>query len=198
MTNPKSSSAVDSGAHAGSLRTPSGRLKRTCERFVAMPPVMVMACSLAMVSSGRETNAVDSQRAKDEAVYKSFLALEPNKLYPTRSVASDPGGWKRVKFQAVSPTNGVTLDDSGVFKAVMENNITYLLKTCQVDQMLYYFRERAGQQPAEKDKPQFDWWERDLRGSYAGRYLLGAANTLRWTENEELRKRMNDLIDGIA
>jgi hypothetical protein len=155
----------------------SGQKRVRAQLFAILLALVVGALTTA--TSAQDTRSPDPQRAKDQATYKSFLALEPNKLYPTRALVSDPATWHRVKFQALTPTNGVTLDDTGVFKPVMENNIDYPLKTCQVDSMLYYFRERAGQHPAEKDKPNFDWWERDLRGSYAGRYLLGAANTLR-------------------
>jgi hypothetical protein len=198
MKNHEKMPAVNSKSQdrGGALKTHS-RLKMRHDQLAAILLAMIMIWSPAMPGSAQETKAEDSQMAKDEAVYKSFLALQPNKLYPTRSEVSDPATWRPVKFQAVTPTNGVTLDDAGVFKPVMENNIAYLLKTCQVEQMLYYFRERAGQKTLDKDKPQFEWWERDLRGSYAGRYLLGAANTLRWIENPELRQRMNELIDGI-
>jgi DUF1680 family protein len=102
-----------------------------------------------------------------------------------------------VKYQAVAPTGGVTLDDDGLFKPVMENNITYLLKTCQVNQMLYYFRQRAGEAPPDSDEPKFGWWESDLRGSLAGLFLMGAGNTLRWIEHPELHKRLSEVIDGI-
>src|ERR1022692_3261443 len=166
-----------------------------------LPTMILLAIALAWspdkMAGAQDTKPEEVQRAKDEVMYKSLLALQPNALYPTRAVASDPSTWKPVKYQAVTPTSGVTLDDTGVFKPVMENNIAYLLKTCQVEQMLYYFRERAGRKPAPKDKPTFGWWERDLRGSFAGRYLLGAGNTLRWIEHAELRQRMNELIDGI-
>jgi len=37
-----------------------------------------------------------------------------------------------------------------------------------------------------------------LPGSNAGRFLMGAGNTLRWTEHPELRTRMNAVVDGIA
>jgi hypothetical protein len=198
MPNSERNRSVDATPRTGLLFPNSAReQKQPAEHLVAIFLTTLVLGSVTTMTSAQEPVAPDPQRAKDEATYKSFLALEPNKLYPTRSLVSDPATWNRVKFQALTPTNGVTLDDTGVFKPVMENNIEYLLKTCQVDQMLYYFRERAGQHPPEKDKPQFDWWERDLRGSYAGRYLLGAANTLRWIKNPELRGRMNDLIDGI-
>jgi len=183
-------------ARGDSLETRSG-LKTGHDQLAPILLAMVLVCSPGMTASAQESKAEDPQMVKDEAVYKGFLALQPNKLYPTRSAASDPGTWNPVKFQAVTPTNGVTLDDTGVFKPVMDNNIAYLLKTCQVDQMLYYFRERAGQKPSDKDRQDFGGWESGLRGSYAARYLLGAANTLHWIENPELRQRMNALIDGI-
>jgi hypothetical protein len=198
MNNPEFSPATnpETTAREGSRSARIGRRK-----LHAKLPAVLLATALVwtrgMTALAQEAKAEDPQLAKDEAVYKSLLALQPNKLYPTRTKVSDPRTWKPVKFQAVTPTNGVTLDDTGVFKPVMENNIDYLLKTCQVDQMLYYFRERAGQKTLDKDKPPFDWWERDLRGSYASRYLLGAANTLRWINIPELRTRMNELIDGI-
>src|SRR5438445_416808 len=128
------------------LDTEDGQGTRDHE-LAAILLVMVMVWSTGMIGWAQEIRGESSQRAKDEAVYRGFLALEPNKLYPTRLKASDPGAWNQVKLQALTPTNGVTVDDTGVFKPVMENNIAYLLKTCQVDPMLYYFRERAGQKP---------------------------------------------------
>ena len=41
-------------------------------------------------------------------------------------------------------------------------------------------------------------WFVDLPGSAAGRFLMGAGNTLRWQEDAELRRRMNEIVDGIA
>ena len=117
--------------------------------------------------------------------------------YPTRLKASDPSTWKPVAYQAVTPTGGVTLDEAGLFQRVMENNIGYLLNSFSVNHMLVAFRQRAGQNNPPDDKPQVKFWDTDLRGSNAGRFLMGAGNTLRWIENAELRKRMNELIDGI-
>ena len=114
----------------------------------------------------------------------------------TRLKASDPAAWKPVPYQAVSPTGGVTLADKGLFKPVMENNIGYLLNSYSVDHMLVPFRVRAGEKnPPSDGKGQ--GWDEALRGSCAGRFLMGAGGTLRWIENPELRKRMNELIDGI-
>ena len=114
----------------------------------------------------------------------------------TRLKASDPATWRPVPYQAEAPTGGVTLADKGLFKPVMENNIGYLLNSYSVDHMLVPFRVRAGvKNPPSDGKGQ--GWDEALRGSCAGRFLMGAGGTLRWIENPELRKRMNDLIDGI-
>jgi hypothetical protein len=98
-----------------------------------LPTMILLAIALAWspdkMAGAQDTKPEEVQRAKDEVMYKSLLALQPNALYPTRAVASDPSTWKPVKYQAVTPTSGVTLDDTGVFKPVMENNIAYLLKT---------------------------------------------------------------------
>ena len=115
----------------------------------------------------------------------------------TRLKASDPATWKRVPVRAMVPTGGVTLDDTGLFKPVMEHNIAYLLNSFSVDHMLWPFRVRAGQKNPPDDRPQVAFWDIDLRGSNAGRFLMGAGNTLRWIEHPELRKRLNEMIDGI-
>jgi len=115
----------------------------------------------------------------------------------TRLVASDPSTWHPVAYKAVAPTGGVALADDGLFKPVMENNITYLLSSFSVNHMLVPFRMRAGQPSPPDDAPQVPLWDTDLRGSSAGRFMMGAGNTLRWIENPELRRRLNELIDGI-
>jgi len=115
----------------------------------------------------------------------------------TRLKASDSSTWKPVPYRAEAPTRGVTLGDEGLFKPVLENNITYLLNSFSVNHMLWPFRIRAGQKDPPDDRPQVRFWDTDLRGSNAGRFLMGAGNTLRWMEHPELRNRLNELIDGI-
>jgi uncharacterized protein len=153
---------------------------------------------LAILAVGAASVAEDQPKQSGNELCRKLLATPANPLYPTRTVVSDPHTWKPVKFRATAPTGGVTLDDDGVFKPVMENNINYLLKTCPIDTMLYYFRQRAGQPTNPADKPNLGWWEDELRGSFAGRYLFGAGNTLRWIDHPELRKRLDQLVDGIA
>ncbi len=120
-------------------------------------------------------------------------------LPKSRLTASDPAIWKPVTHQVAVPVGGVTLSDAGLFKPVMSNNTAYLLTSFSVNHMLVPFRARAGQPqpPDAMDKPQVGFWETELRGSSAGRFLMGAGNTLRWSEQPELRRRLNELIDGI-
>ena len=40
-------------------------------------------------------------------------------------------------------------------------------------------------------------WDTDLKGSNAGRFLMGAGNTLRWTEHAGLRAMLNAVVDGV-
>ncbi len=117
-------------------------------------------------------------------------------------VTDNPGNiipasqWKPVANQAQVPLRGVRLD-GGVFETAVRNNIGYLLKAFTVDEMLREFRTRAGQpNPPDLRKPD-KFWEEALAGSCAGRFLMGAGNTLRWLDDVELRSRMNSLVDGI-
>ena len=106
--------------------------------------------------------------------------------------------WKPPAYQAKKPLSGVSLN-GGLFQTAMENNIGYLLNSYSVDELLRQFRERAGiPNPPGLPKPKTKFWEHDLAGSNAGRFLMGAGNTLRWIDHPELRRRLNAVVDGIA
>jgi Uncharacterized protein conserved in bacteria len=117
-------------------------------------------------------------------------------------VTDNPGNiipesqWKPVKYKAEAPKGGVTLGE-GLFKKTMENNTTYLLNSFTVDELVRNFRVKAGKpvQPLEDRLNNF--WFVDLPGQEAGRFLMGAGNTLRWMENPEMRKRMDQIVDVI-
>ena len=117
-------------------------------------------------------------------------------------VTDNPGNvipahhWKPVPYQAHTPVTGVRLE-GGVFGAAMEDNIGYLLTSFSVDEMLHPFRDRAGKPSPPNLRPPVGFWDTDLPGSNAGRFLMGAGNTLRWREHPELRRRMNQIVDGI-
>ena len=95
--------------------------------------------------------------------------------------------------QIATPTSGVELT-GGVLKRVFDNNIQYLLNIYSVEEILYRFRERAG----DPHPPgHITGWEDHLYGSLAGLFLMGGGNALRWVDNGNLRDKMNQVIDGI-
>ena len=120
---------------------------------------------------------------------EGFVTDHPENVIPVTA-------WKAVEYQAKVPLTGVTLQ-GGIFQTALEQNIGYLLDSFSVDELLRQFRERAGKpNPPDLPKPN-KFWEEDLAGSNAGRFLMGAGNTLRWIENPELRRRLNAVVDGI-
>ena len=104
--------------------------------------------------------------------------------------------WKPAAYRAHAPLNGVTLN-GGLFQTVLEDNVAYLLDSFTVDELLRQFRECAGKPLPPDVKSPNKFWEEDLAGSNAGRFLMGAGNTLRWMDHPELRSRLNAVVDGI-
>lgn len=105
--------------------------------------------------------------------------------------------WQPPMHKVRVPRQGVQLE-GGTFHTAMENNARYLLNSYSADDLLRQFRERAGvAKPLGKLTGDQQFWEEDLAGSNAGRFLMGAGNTLRWIENPELRRRLNEVVDGI-
>jgi DUF1680 family protein len=91
------------------------------------------------------------------------------------------------------PANGVTLID-GVHKQAHANNLGYL-KSLSMDSILYWFRVKAGL-PAP-GRPYRGHFDDNIKGQSAGLFLMGAANSLRWQEDAELRRRVDEIVDGI-
>jgi hypothetical protein len=104
--------------------------------------------------------------------------------------------FRTVPYKAKAPLSGVKLSD-GLFRRAMEDNITYLLTSFSVEDMLRPFRERAGKPVRSGMREPIAFWETTLPGSSAGRFLMGAGNTLRWMDHAELRAAMNAIVDGI-
>ena len=122
----------------------------------------------------------------------------PAEAYKSRMTASDPATWKPVACALTVPESGIELPEGSLFRTALERNADYLLSYASNDHILYHFRLRAGVQNPPDDCPlPRTWWDWDLRGSSAGRFMMGAGNNLRWLENDELRNRLNALIDGI-
>jgi DUF1680 family protein len=106
--------------------------------------------------------------------------------------------WRPPVYKARKPHSGVVLN-GGIFQTAMEHNIRYLLNSYTVDELLREFRKRAGRpNPPGLPKPKTKFWEEDLAGSNAGRFLMGAGNTLRWINHAELHRRLDAVVEGIA
>ena len=121
----------------------------------------------------------------------------PKEAYKSRLKASDPGGWKPVQLKVEVPVSGVSPSEQGLFRTALDRNIHYLLHSFSLDHMLEPFRVRAGIQFTPDTLPQIPFWDVSLRGSNAGRFLMGAGNTLRWVQNAKLQDELNQLVDGI-
>jgi len=104
--------------------------------------------------------------------------------------------WRPVPYKAEAPLGDVQLSE-GLFKTTLENNIGYLLSSFTVDEMVRNFRVKAGKPVHPLNEKLNNFWWVDLPGSEAGRFLMGAGNTLRWIGNAELRNRMDQIVDEI-
>lgn len=110
---------------------------------------------------------------------------------------TDPATWHPARQKAKCPRSGVTLH-GGIFQTAMENNIEYLLSSYTTEDLLRQFYERTGKIKNFKPSGSQVFWEEDLAGSNAGRFLMGAGNTLRWMQHPELQHRLDAVVDGIA
>ncbi len=104
--------------------------------------------------------------------------------------------WTPVAYKAQSPKGNIKMGE-GLFKKAMENNIEYLMSSFTFDELVrnYYLK---GGKPVEPLHPRLrKFWFLELPGQEAGRFLMGAGNTLRWMEDRDLRERMNRIVDVI-
>jgi DUF1680 family protein len=98
----------------------------------------------------------------------------------------------RVPNRVNAPPGGVELV-GGVFRQSMDWNVTYLLENSNLDNMLRVFRAGAGQ----KNVPgRAVGWEA-IFPAHAPQFLMGAGNTLRWREEPELRKKLDEVVAGL-
>lgn len=85
-----------------------------------------------------------------------------------------------------------------VFWENRERDIEYL-KSINADQMLYNFRKAAGLDT--KQAPAMTGWDSpdgNLRGHTTGHYLSASALCYRETKDEEVLKKIESMIDGLA
>ncbi len=125
----------------------------------------------------------------------ALAAPTPAEEITTGAVSDE--AWKAVPYQALAPANGVTLD-GGLFRQAFDNNVNYLLDSFSTDDLVWDFRDRAGEKDAKRTRPRVGFWETDLRGSNAGRFMMGAGNAVRWTENLALKQKLADVVHTIA
>ncbi len=182
--------------------------KEVSGRFVRLTATQLRDNKLAMtkimiMSEGKDIaegcKATESTSDKDSHVELLTRAPRPQGEF---DVTDNPANvipektWNPVAYKAETPMGGVKLD-GGLFKTTMDNNINYLLNSFTFDQLVRNFRVKAGL-PVEPFNEKLSlFWFKQLPGSEAGRFLMGAGNTLRWTENPDLRKEMNDIVDVI-
>ena len=98
-----------------------------------------------------------------------------------------------VPLKACAPVSGVELT-GGPLLAAFEHNIGYL-KSLSLDSILYWFRVKAGL-PAP-GQPYRGHFEDNIKGQTAGLFLMGAANSLRWKDDPDLRAEVEAVVDGI-
>ena len=117
-------------------------------------------------------------------------------------VTDNPGNiipadkWKPVSYRAYAPKGGIEIGE-GLFRTTMENNIRYLMTSFTLDELVRNFRVKAGKPVDPLEDRLNNFWFVDLPGQEAGRFLMGAGNTLRWIEVDSLRRRMDRIIDII-
>lgn len=159
---------------------------------------------IAVLAEGRDA-AVGCKVAVDPRHGNAELAQQLTRPYrqdgeeirrDNPDAVTNAVSWRPPQLRAKAPTSSVRLD-GGVFQTAMENNIAYLLDSYSSADLLRQFYERTGMitnfQPVGSQK----FWEEDLAGSNAGRFLMGAGNTLRWMDHAELRRRLDAVVDGI-
>lgn len=165
------------------------------QQRLALTKLMVMSggediaegCKIMDSESGDPRESVLTRPARPQG--EGVVTDNPGNIIP-------PERWNPVAYKAEAPKKGVRLGD-GLFRKVMENNISYLMNSFTFEELVRNFRLKAGKpvQPLEERLNNF--WFVDLPGQEAGRFLMGAGNTLRWIDNAAMRDRMNRIVDVI-
>jgi DUF1680 family protein len=168
------------------------------------PDYTLMLSKIAVISGDHDV-AVNCDVSADEVHGNKDLLAQLTRpprqdgegiRYDNPHAVTGSATWKPAKYKAQAPRTGVTLN-GGVFQQAMQNNIDYLLAFYSTDDLLRQFYERTGKIKGFKPTGSQIFWEEDLAGSNAGRFLMGAGNTLRWIDHPELQRRLNVVVDGI-
>ena len=89
-----------------------------------------------------------------------------------------------INDQLFSPQTGVKLK-AGLFRQVFDYNRAFL-KTLDKEAMKYWYCRKANIPTSAQ--PYRGHFEDNLKGSTLSMFLMGAANALRWEEDQELRQ----------
>lgn len=100
----------------------------------------------------------------------------------------------KVKDKLFTPTHGVKLT-GGLFRRVFDNNREFTKTQLDIERTRYWFDKKRGIEPKVERYP--GHFEDNLKGQTASQYLMCAGNVLRWEEDEELRRGMNEVLDFI-
>jgi hypothetical protein len=124
-------------------------------------------------------------------------------VYYSRTIERNDTAYRAaIKYQLQVPTCGVQLTAVGSpFNHAFETNLDYL-RQYPVDDILYWFRIRAGQ----SNPPGANWgWDGHgpdmpygLKGSVAGLYMMGLGGALRWKNDTELWQRLSSVVGNIS
>ena len=169
------------------LRLRQQRLALTKIMILSEGRDIAVGCKVSDSETGDLGESVLTRPGRPQG--ESVITDNPQNIIPAER-------WKPVPYRAQAPKGGV-VPGEGLFLKTMENNISYLMTSFTFDELVRNFRVKAGKpvQPLENRLNNF--WFVDLPGQEAGRFLMGAGNTLRWIENPELRERMNRIVDVI-
>ena len=181
--------------------------KEVSGRYVRLTAIRLRQQRLAftkiMVLSDRADNAEGCQATdSDPGDQGESYLTRPARPQGEGVTTDNPGNiiafetWKPVSYKARIPNGGIEMDD-GLFRKTMENNISYLMNSFTLEELVRNFRVKAGKPVSPLDERLKNFWFLDLPGQEAGRFLMGAGNTLRWIEDPGLRERMDSIVDVI-
>lgn len=131
----------------------------------------------------------------------SVVSSPGNQYYFVLMARNDTRVVPAMQYALQTPTAGVTLSPDSLFGRIFALNRVYLSQY-PVDDMLYWFRMRAGQ--ANVPGTSFGWDDANfeggygLRGSIAGAFLMGAGGYVRWANDTALWDAMVAVVEGIA
>ena len=165
------------------------------QQRMALTKIMILAdgrdiaegCRVSDSESGDLSESVLTRPARPQG--EGVVTDNPGNVIPFER-------WKPIPYKAQTPKGGVEIGD-GLFRKTMLNNISYLMNSFTFDELVRNFLVKAGKPVKPLEERLNNFWFVDLPGQEAGRFLMGAGNTLRWIENAGLRERMNKIVDVI-